>query len=212
MRCLTSYASDRRRVAFDVDGVVADLIPGFCDWFHGKFGVRVDPETIVYHNDMGRSPALEEVDRYLRHFYPAEGADGGWGGAFIEFMNMRDAYPAYVSATPGARDGIDEIKETCDVVFVTALMRRANGHVPGKLDWIGRSFPRTPIFTVPSEYKCWIPCDYAVDDRWDNCERWSVFTDTRVMLFGRPWSEAPDSAEHWDWPKIVKTIARKDAE
>jgi 5'(3')-deoxyribonucleotidase len=199
----------RPRLLVDVDGVVADMVPSFVSWANLKFGLSVDPETIVYHNDMGRSPSLREVDVQLRELYPTPGQDGGWGGAFIEFMSNPRAYPEHVTVVPGSQEALAQLRETYDVLFVTALMRRANQHVPGKLDWIGQNFPGIHICTIPSELKCWIPGTFAIDDRYDTCMRWWD-VGTQALLFKRPWSEVPERTPYtpYDWPAIVRQFVR----
>src|SRR5258708_6287911 len=136
------------------------MIPAFVTWANAEFGLRVRLEDIVYHNRMGRSPKLVTVDEYLRQLdcrFTQGGDDGGWGGAFVHFMRQPDVYSRYVRPVPGSQDAIELLRGWGDLAFVTALMRRANDHVPDKLDWIGTNFPGVPIMTIPSELKCWVP-------------------------------------------------------
>lgn len=200
----------RPRFLCDVDGPAAAMQEAFVDWANKKFSLNVQLDDIVYHNDMGRSPALRAVDEWLRReHYPIDGPDGGWGGAFIEFMRQPDVYTRFIGTTVGAKESLATIRERYDVAFVTSLMKRANVHVPNKLDWVGQNFPGIPIMTVPSEVKHWVPGAFATDDRYDTCERWRS-SGTTALLFGYPWNEAPPEALRFDWPRIVTRVMEDD--
>lgn len=205
----------RVRIGIDVDGPCAAMIEGFLEWFHSprrdwaNEGFQIDREQIKFHNDMGSSPELIEIDSRLRVRYPARGPDGGLGGAFLQFMRHPTVYSDYVRTTEGAQEAIRILSSRADCMFVTALMRRANQHVPDKLDWIGRNFPGIPISTVPSELKCWVHPDFAIDDRYDTCRRWDnedCWHGVTSLLFQCPWSESPVGYVGYDWEEIVRII------
>ncbi len=198
------------RVLSDVDGVVADLIGGgFARFLDEELAVCLPINEVIYHNDMGRSPGLREIDDSLRLRWPEPGPDGGLGGAFKTFMKDRDVYGKWVTPIEGAVDGIAEIRRHVDLGFVTALMKSARDHFRSKMEWIERYFPGIPIITCPSELKCWVSGDYAIDDRYDTCSRWEKNWKSglkRAMLFRQPWNEAPVDHPRYDWPGIVRTL------
>lgn len=205
--------SVRPRLLVDVDGVVADLVPSFVNWANRRFDLHVSPEHITFHNDMGRSPALRDVDEWLRrnHYPESQGvkrSDSGWGGAFLEFMRTPEVYTRHVMVNFDGWTAVDLLRKRCDVAFVTALMKRANGHIPDKLDWLGRNFPGIPIMTVPSELKHWVQGRYAIDDRWDTCARW-LSHGTYAYTLRRPWSELPPGEKGFTWAEIVQDISKE---
>ena len=200
----------RPKVLLDIDGPCAAMIPAFLDWFHDRFmhrGMYVAIDDIKYHNDMGRSPLLTDIDTRLRMGgnYPLPGPDGGFGGAYLEFMRQPDVYSRFVKPVPGSQKAVEILRQRYDLLFVTALMRRANAHVPDKLDWIGKNFPGVPIATVPSEYKNWVTGTFAVDDRYDTCSRWEA-AGVRTFMFKMPWNEAPACTPAYDWAGILEEI------
>lgn len=189
----------------DVDGVVGDIVEPLVEWANKKFSLNVKREDIVYHNDMGRSPNLREVDEQLREYYPTPGPDGGWGGAFLEFMRQPDVYTRYVRPIKDAQRAMKIISSRADCLFVTALMKRAYVHVPNKLEWISDNFAGIPISTMPSDLKQWIPGTFAVDDRYDTCMRWCS-VGTQALMFKQPWSEAPAGVSGFDWEGILNVV------
>lgn len=204
----------RIRLAIDVDGPSAAMIDAFLGWVNNPSRCMnwsiptITRDMIVFHNDMGASPLLQEVDRILRGWYPEPGPNGGLGGAFLQFMRYPRVYSDFVRPTEGAQEAIRVLSSRCDCLFVTALMKRANQHVPDKLDWIGNNFPGIAIATVPSEYKCWVRADFGIDDRYDTCNRWFQ-EGTEPLMFGTPWSEAPERGTIFgphDWTSILRTV------
>ncbi len=192
--------------ASDVDGVAADMVGGFSRWVEYKFGVMIDPQKVVFHDRMGRSPDLYDANEALAEIFPGRGFDGdgrGIGGAFECFMKDRDVYGKYISPMPGAVEAIAAIRKNHQVVFVTALMRSARDHFRSKMEWIERWFPGLQIVTCPSGLKQQFRCDFATDDRYDTCARWSL-AGASAMLFDQPWSEVPAGVhvERWDWKRI----------
>lgn len=209
----------RARVGIDVDGPCADLVGGFLRWFNSPdrdwyqhIPYEVTRDMVTSHNDMGSSPRIRKVDRAMRRWYRdrcseygQDGPHGGFGGAFLQFMRQPTVYTDYIEPVAGAPEAVARLQETCDCMFVTALMKRANQHVPDKLDWIGQNFPGIPISTVPSEYKWWVRPHFGIDDRWDTVDRW-LKAGVHGLLFKTPWSDDPSWAARHDWNSILEVI------
>lgn len=195
----------------DVDGVVADLVGGMRKFTNHQFGLDFDPTEVVYHNRMGRSPGLADLDLELRRWFPEAGDDGGFGGAFACFMRDPNVYMRWVDPIPGSVDAIAEIRQKMPVVFVTALMKRARDHFRSKMEWIERWFPDLPIITSPSGEKPRVHGLYAVDDRYDTCQAWVNSGHVHdALLFKQSWNEIPsEGASGWrgvEWDEIVETV------
>lgn len=206
----------RCRVAIDVDGPCAAMVEAFLKWFHderrpwyGRLPYEVKREMIKFHNDMGGSPQVVTINELMKEWYPGTGPDSAFGSAFVEFMRHPTVYSDFVRPTEGSQEAIRILKSRCDCLFVTALMKRANQHVPDKLNWIGNNFPGVSIATVPSEYKCWVHPRFGIDDRYDTCNRWNdedCWRGTIGLLFECPWSEQPAGVIGYDWEGIVRYI------
>lgn len=196
----------------DVDGCVADLVGGLRKWMNHQFSLDFDPREVVYHNDMGRSPLLADLNEELVRWFPGDkdGSDRGFSGAFTCFMRDPNVYMKWIDPVPGAVDAIAEIRQKYDVVFVTALMKKARDHFRSKVEWIERWFPNLPISTVPSEEKWRMTGTYAVDDRYDTCWRWVNQGEVRdVFLYKQPWNEIPKDNLGWfgvEWEDILITV------
>ncbi len=202
----------RESLLCDVDGVAADMIGGFQKFVMEQYGFRFEQSEVVFHNKMGRSPLLHDLNEELKRWFPgdADGDNAGVGGAFTCFMRDPNVYTKWVDPIPGAVNAIADIRSRYDVVFVTALMKGARDHFRSKMEWIERWFPNLPIMTVPSGEKYRVSGTYAVDDRYDTCQHWLNEGNVRdVFLFKRPWNEIPESASGWrgvDWDEIVESM------
>lgn len=194
------------RIGIDVDGPCAAMIEAFVGYANEqRLPYVITRDMVKFHNDMGASPELKEIDAYLRERYPEPGPNGGLGGLFLEFMRNPTVYSDFIKPVEGAQDAIEILRSRADCLFITALMKRANQHVPNKLDWIGRHFPGVSISTVPSEYKCWVKPDFGIDDRWDTTKRW-LDEGVHGLLYETPWSEQPKVMPGHDWTSIIRTV------
>lgn len=198
----------RQSLLCDVDGVVADLVGGMRRWLNRTYQLDFDPIDVLYHDRMGRSPGLKDLNEKLKRWFPEE-ADAeynGFGGAFRCFMKDREVYGEYVVPINGSVEAIAALRHAYDIVFVTALMKSARDHFRSKMEWIERWFPGIPIITAPSGEKWRVRGNpsgrtYAVDDRFDTCTRWA---DNGVIsfLYRQPWNEAPAGTKNFDWAEI----------
>lgn len=193
----------------DVDGCVADLVGGMRKWVYDKFGFDFDPSEVIYHNQMGRSPGLLDLNEELSRWFPGDSAgdNRGFGGAFTCFMRDPNVYMRWIDPIPGSADAIAELRQKYNVVFVTALMKSARDHFRSKMEWLERWFPEIPIITCPSGEKHLVRGAFAVDDRYDTCLRWST-AGTPAFLFKQSWNEVPPGAaiDRHDWASISNVL------
>ncbi len=203
---------EKEAILCDVDGVVADLVGGLRKWMNHQFGFDFEPSEVVYHNKMGRSPKLADLNEELARWFPGDsvGDNRGFGGAFTCFMRDPNVYMRWIDPIPGAVDAIAELRQRYHILFVTALMKGARDHFRSKMEWIERWFPNLPISTVPSEEKFRVAGKFAIDDRYDTCRRWmdSGNISRDVFLFRQSWNEIePGSGWHgMDWEQILEAI------
>lgn len=193
----------------DVDGCTADLVGGMAKWLDNQFGLQFDPSEVIYHDRMGRSPKLHDLNEELTKWFPGDqsGNDRGFGGAFTCFMRDPNVYTRWIDPVPGAVDAIAHIRQRYDVVFVTALMKSARDHFRSKMEWLERWFPNLPIMTSPSGEKFRVHGTFAVDDRYDTCMRW-IQNGTAALLFKQSWNEIPygSTIVRHDWTSIVNVL------
>lgn len=193
----------------DVDGCTADLVGGMRKWLNESFGFDFDPTEVLYHNRMGQSPALHDLNEELKRWFPgdADGDNQGFGGAFTCFMRDPNVYMRWIDPIPGSVDAIAEIRQKYKVVFCTALMKGARDHFRSKMEWIERWFPNLPIITCPSGEKYMVHGRYAVDDRYDTCMRW-IASGTQALLFNQSWNEIPEGVKikRHNWDSILETV------
>ncbi len=187
----------------DVDGVIIDLMGGFRKHLLRQHGLTLEIGDISRF-DISKSPELVELDATCRKLYKGEGELGGIGGAFTHWMNNVWAYDG-LDPIPGALDAIKELRGMVDIVFVTAMMKKARSHFQSKMEWLDKNCPGLPVITSPSGLKHQVRGQFGVDDRYDTCQRWEG-VGTAAFLFKQPWSEAPDGTRGHDWSTIVPAI------
>jgi len=201
----------------DVDGCTAHLVGGLRKYINDRFGFDFDPKEVVFHNDMGRSPLLADLNEELVRWFPgdSDGKDRGFSGAFTQFMRDPNVYMHWVDPIDGSVDAIAEIRQKYKITFVTALMKGARDHFRSKMEWIERWFPNLPIITCPSGEKYRVGGTegskvYAIDDRWDTCSRWVNSGNVRdAFLFKQSWNEIPADTAGWrgmEWEEITTEL------
>jgi 5'(3')-deoxyribonucleotidase len=190
-----SEASDKPVFLVDVDGVVADLMGGFKLWLeergmHGlerekisKFHIPKSPELQAMH-------AAYDLDLQLDRF-----------------LGQPDIYQTHVSPIPGAKAALKVLAECCEIVFVTATLKKAPESYVSKFNWCRDTFGDIPMIACPSHHKFLVQGTWAVDDRYDTCQRYGKMR-TIPFLFDQPWNEAPATERRHNWMTIVDEITR----
>lgn len=191
----------------DVDGVALGLMQGLARYFEQELDEYLPIDQIVYHSRMGNSPGLKDLgerllSRYGDRFRPTEGTTAV-GRAFFEFMALKDPY-AWVEPLPWAKVSIERIREYCDVVFVTATMKKFPENYASKVRALEAHFPGIPVISAPSDLKHLVQGRWAVDDRYDLCQRWSQ-KGVRAFCLKQPWNEAGDG-HTYAWHEIAECV------
>jgi 5'-nucleotidase len=177
----------QKRIAIDMDEVVADAISRYLEWYERDFGLRLSLTDLH-----GKKP---------RHVVPPE-----------HYERVRD-YPmqkGFFRDLPVIEDSIEvirELNERFDVFFVTAAMQFPLS-LPEKFDWIETHFPfiswERRIFCGRKDM---IDADYLIDDHEFNLKSFKgqgiIFTSPHnVHVTGYPrannWQEVREMMEGWE--------------
>ncbi|MBR9922942.1 MAG: 5'(3')-deoxyribonucleotidase [Bacteroidetes bacterium] len=137
----------RKRIAIDMDEVMAQVVPKFLRLYEDTFGVK--PETSDYHGKkLYQLPGSKQLREALFH-----------KGFFRDLPVM-----------PDSQEVIRELMEEYDIFIVTAAMEFRNSF-EDKFDWLREHFDFIPwkniIFCGD---KSIIDADYMIDDHAFNLE------------------------------------------
>ncbi len=148
-----------KRIAIDMDEVIADVMPKFLALYEKRFGRQ-----------------LEIPDYHGKKIYQIPGAE-----------EIRDAlfdrgFFADLPVIPGSQEGIRELMDHYEVYIVTAVMEFRSSF-EDKYDWLREHFPfihwRNIIFCGD---KSIIRADYMIDDHAHNLETF----EGKGLLFTSP--------------------------
>ncbi|MEZ5058218.1 MAG: 5'(3')-deoxyribonucleotidase [Saprospiraceae bacterium] len=139
--------NQRKRIAIDMDEVMADVYPKFEDLYEQEFGIRVTKEQY-----------------WGKKLYDIEGAEK------IRNFLFEKGFFADLPVMPGSREVIQELMADYEVFIVTAAMEFKNS-LEDKYDWLKNHFPFIPWKNfVFCGYKGMISADYMIDDHVRNLE------------------------------------------
>lgn len=135
----------RKKIAIDMDEVIADVYPKFLDYYERDFGERIEMKDFwgkkIYDN-----PEAKHIRNYL------------WDkGFFADLPVMKDS-----------QEVIQELQKDYDIFLVTAAMEFRNSF-EDKYDWARKHFPfihwKNIVFCGD---KSIIRADYMIDDHVKN--------------------------------------------
>ena len=133
--------SKRKSIAIDMDGVIADTVMQFINWYERDYGIRIDKEA--FH---GKVESAVLPDGVLRKIVYSV-------GFFREVPVME-----------GAQEAVKELMQNFDVFIVSAAMEFPQS-LPEKYEWLHEHFPfigwRNIVFCGD---KSVIATDYMIDD------------------------------------------------
>jgi 5'(3')-deoxyribonucleotidase len=142
----------KKRIAIDMDEVIADVMPKFEDLYERRFGRRIAKEE-YWGKKIYDLPGYERI---RDHLYEK--------GFFADLPVM-----------PDSQEVIKELLEDYDIFVVTAAMEFRNS-LEDKYDWLLRHFPfvswKNFIFCGSKRA---IRADYMIDDHARNLEHFKGF-------------------------------------
>lgn len=183
------------RMLVDVDGVVADLMGGFQTYIKERFSRDLNKSLITTHN-LALSPDHQGLHREI-----------DLHRSLVEFLSIPTCYQDYILPIERSREMIQMIIDVLkvEVCFVTATLKQAPQSYASKFLWLEKHFPGIPVISCPSDKKHWVMGEFAVDDRFDICDRWSR-SGVKSFVFRQPWNEAPPSIPRLDWEEIYDAL------
>ncbi|MCW3081277.1 5'(3')-deoxyribonucleotidase [Segetibacter sp.] len=146
----------RATIAIDMDGVIADTVLNFIQWYERDYGVRVGLEA----------------------FEGKPEAEGLPGNAVRKYV-LAPGFFRSVPVMEGAKEAVLELSKTFDVYIVSAAMEFPQSLIE-KYDWLQEHFPfiswRNIIFCGD---KSIIGTNYMIDDHVRNLD---TFKGTALMF------------------------------
>ncbi|MET3978192.1 5'-nucleotidase [Mucilaginibacter sp. UYP25] len=133
-----------KRIAIDMDEVVADAHARFAEWYTRDYGTQFTPEQLHAHT-------FEEL------------IDPMHKGISKKYVFHNDFFKD-LAVIPGCKEVIKDLHEKYEIFFTTAAMEFPNSLLP-KLAWLGEHFPYI-LWTniVFCGDKSIINADYLIDD------------------------------------------------
>lgn len=185
---------DKVRMLIDVDGVVGDLMGGFIRYLADEH-IHITRDLITRHK-IHKSPGLSSICK----IYDLD-------GALTRFLQIKDVYQRFVTPLPRSVQAIESLREIVEPIFVTAVLKTAPSSYESKFLWCREHFGDVPFYAVPSTDKHSVAGVFAVDDRYDICERYER-SGKKTFLYGQPWNEAPPAVQAYGWPGIVECVQK----
>ena len=140
----------KKRIAIDMDEVMADVMPKFLDLYEEEFGTRLAKEEY-----WGSKIYYREEAKYLRERLFDKG------------------FFADLPVMPGSQEVIQELQEGYEIFITTAAMEFRSSF-EDKYDWLHEHFPfihwRNIVFCGD---KSVIQADYMIDDHVFNLKKFT---------------------------------------
>lgn len=156
-----------KRIALDMDGVLADVTEQFCRYNKRDFGIRKTPEEIA------GVPELEAFPNSIRHVFE----------------------PGFFRTTPlipGCREVVENLNRHYELFIVSAATEFPQS-LTEKLEWLSEHFPflgwKQFVFCG---LKTIIRADIMIDDHFKNLDHFPGTT----YLFTQPHNQFQDSGRH----------------
>lgn len=177
--------SKRKRIAIDMDEVIADVSPKFLD---------------LYEREFGRRPEKEEY--WGKKIYQVDGADR------IRDYLFEKGFFADLSVMPGSREVIEWLSGHYDIFITTAAMEFRSS-LEDKYDWLLEHFPfiHWKHFVFCGD-KSIIRADYMIDDHLFNLRTF----EGKGILFTASHNIGDEQFTRVDSWKEVKAFFEKELE
>lgn len=162
----------RKRVLFDVDGVLAN----FCGSAAAVMS-RVSGRTIS-HDD-------------IRHWDVTKLLDDESHVKESKRLIESAGFCASIEPYPGSREAVREVAKVADVFFVTAPMHSNRHWIPERIEWLESNFGADPKDIVFTYRKFLVKGSLIVEDSGPNAESWLTHhPDGSAVLWDRPYNSS----------------------
>ncbi len=176
----------KKRIAIDMDGVMADLNQHYIDWYYERTGEKVEKERLM---------GLPETTGF-----PQEG--------IVHHFLHTPGFFRTAPVMPGSQEVIRRLMENYEVFIVSAAVEFPQS-LTEKIDWLGEHFPfiswKNIVFCG---LKTIVQADYMIDDydknlRYFNGER---------LLFTAPHNINYQDYNRYDtWDDVAKFFGVHEA-
>lgn len=170
-----------KRIALDMDGVLADVYEQFFDWDERDFGRRRTWEEVAGKNE-------REIFPRVRDYVFAEG------------------FFRHLKVISGSQEVVKELNARYDLYIVSSATEFPLS-LPEKQSWLADHFPfigwRQIVFCGSKEI---IQADIMIDDHFKNLDH---FTGETSILFTQPHNAYADSGRHrrvHNWEEIAAIL------
>lgn len=184
--------SEKIRVLFDVDGVIAD---------YAQLHVHAVIAAGVRNIPAAWRPSQWDINKELKL---TKGE--------IDRVHQLIAAPGAARLLvpfPGAIEAVKRVSEIADVYFVTTPMPGSPTWGFDRTEWLKEKFGKELGEKVAfTDYKYLIPASYLVDDKVDNCRTWEEWNPGGVALLWRQPGMPPekDLINVTDWPTVERFV------
>ena len=174
---------NRKRIALDMDEVIADVIPAFLDLYEAQLGIRLDKEAY-----------------WGKKIYQLPGA------SMVRDALFDKGFFADLPLIEGSREGVEWLNQHFEVFIVSAAMEFRNS-LEDKFDWLQRHFPflHWKNFVFCGD-KSIIQADYMIDDHPFNLAAF----EGKGLLFTAPHNIGENRFERVnDWTEVRAFFERE---
>jgi 5'-nucleotidase len=170
-----------KRIAVDMDGVLADTDSHYINLYYEAYGVRVPYEQLLGKAEGEGFPEKEAIGKFVRS-----------SGFFRTLPVM-----------PGAVESIIELMKHFEIYIVSAAMEFPNS-LPEKYEWLQQHFPfiswRNIIFCGD---KSVIRADYMIDDHPKNLDN---FKGKTIMFHSSHNANVEHHQRAKSWAEILELL------
>jgi 5'-nucleotidase len=177
----------KKRIAIDMDGVIADVETHFLNWYFDFYGVRVPYEDLIGKKEEEAFPEKTALQKFVRST-----------GFFRTIPLM-----------PGAVEAVKELMENFEVYIVSAATEFPQS-LSEKHEWLGEHFPfiswRNIVFCGD---KSMINADYMIDD---HCKNLDHFKGTTILFNAAHNTNVTHHQRVYNWDEVLQLINLEETE
>jgi 5'(3')-deoxyribonucleotidase len=176
----------------DVDGVIANFVQAALNVLHDLSGTVIDPNTIT------TGEVFDSIPEPYR----------SWKGAVYNDLKGRGgcrSIPVY----PGSRNGVERLREICDVTIVTSPFEGSPTWMHERERWLEEHFDIDRKHIIHATEKHRVHGDVFIDDKLSHLQAWLAYWRDKDPLAkailwdtprsrGQTWSERITRVSNWD--------------